>query len=56
MLLPVIMAGGAGSRLWPLSRTHYPKQFLALTSELSMFQETLLRLGNLPPSFTISDM
>ncbi|MCB5314403.1 mannose-1-phosphate guanylyltransferase/mannose-6-phosphate isomerase [Yersinia intermedia] len=48
MILPVIMAGGSGSRLWPLSRTHYPKQFLALTSELTMFQETLLRLGNLP--------
>ncbi|EMA9253795.1 mannose-1-phosphate guanylyltransferase/mannose-6-phosphate isomerase [Yersinia enterocolitica] len=47
MLLPVIMAGGSGSRLWPLSRTHYPKQFLALTSELTMFQETLLRLENL---------
>ncbi|CNE67329.1 mannose-1-phosphate guanylyltransferase [Yersinia nurmii] len=48
MLLPVIMAGGSGSRLWPLSRTHYPKQFLALTSELTMLQETLLRLDELP--------
>ncbi|WP_274518046.1 sugar phosphate nucleotidyltransferase, partial [Yersinia pestis] len=48
MLLPVIMAGGAGSRLWPLSRALYPKQFLALTSDLTMLQETLLRLDGLP--------
>ena len=39
MLLPVIMAGGSGSRLWPLSRTLYPKQFLALTSNATMLQE-----------------
>ncbi|MDE9544013.1 mannose-1-phosphate guanylyltransferase/mannose-6-phosphate isomerase [Xenorhabdus bovienii] len=48
MLLPVIMAGGTGSRLWPLSRALYPKQFLALTSELTMLQETFARLGELP--------
>ncbi|WP_145576259.1 mannose-1-phosphate guanylyltransferase/mannose-6-phosphate isomerase [Yersinia mollaretii] len=48
MLLPVIMAGGAGSRLWPLSRALYPKQFLALTSDSTMLQETLLRLEGLP--------
>ncbi|HFP4594601.1 TPA: sugar phosphate nucleotidyltransferase, partial [Escherichia coli] len=30
MLLPVVMAGGSGTRLWPLSRTLYPKQFLSL--------------------------
>ncbi|MBW5812747.1 mannose-1-phosphate guanylyltransferase/mannose-6-phosphate isomerase [Yersinia kristensenii] len=47
MLLPVIMAGGTGSRLWPLSRTLYPKQFLALTSELTMLQETLTRLDGI---------
>lgn len=44
MLLPIIMAGGSGSRLWPLSRQLYPKQFLALTSELTLLQETFLRL------------
>lgn len=47
MLLPVIMAGGSGSRLWPLSRTLYPKQFLALTSNSTMLQETIKRLSGL---------
>lgn len=47
MLLPVVMAGGSGTRLWPLSRTLYPKQFLSLTSRLTMLQETLRRLEGL---------
>ena len=47
MLLPVIMAGGSGSRLWPLSRTLYPKQFLALTSNATMLQETVARLDGI---------
>lgn len=48
MLLPVIMAGGAGSRLWPLSRQLNPKQFLALTdAQLSMLQSTIRRLEGL---------
>ncbi|WP_058119555.1 mannose-1-phosphate guanylyltransferase/mannose-6-phosphate isomerase [Photobacterium kishitanii] len=47
MLLPVIMAGGSGSRLWPLSRTLYPKQFLALTSNATMLQETIKRLDGI---------
>ena len=42
---PVILSGGAGTRLWPVSRARYPKQLLALTSELSMLQETAKRLG-----------
>ncbi|MFT5674908.1 MAG: mannose-1-phosphate guanylyltransferase [Paraglaciecola sp.] len=41
---PVILAGGTGSRLWPKSRTALPKQFLSLTSELTMIQETVARL------------
>lgn len=44
MLLPVVMAGGSGTRLWPLSRTLYPKQFLSLNTNLTMLQETLRRL------------
>ena len=45
MLVPVILAGGVGSRLWPLSREFYPKQFIALVDEkLSMLQSTLTRL------------
>ncbi|WP_137167060.1 mannose-1-phosphate guanylyltransferase/mannose-6-phosphate isomerase [Salinimonas lutimaris] len=42
---PVILAGGTGSRLWPKSRAALPKQFLALTSEQTMLQETLARLN-----------
>jgi mannose-1-phosphate guanylyltransferase len=41
------MAGGTGSRLWPLSRALYPKQFLALTGKQTMLQETVQRLSNL---------
>ncbi|RJG16040.1 mannose-1-phosphate guanylyltransferase/mannose-6-phosphate isomerase [Alcanivorax profundi] len=44
MLIPVIIAGGNGSRLWPLSRSHYPKQLLRLNGDYSMLQNTLLRL------------
>lgn len=47
MITPVIMAGGSGSRLWPMSRSLYPKQFLPLIGERTMLQETLGRLENL---------
>ena len=47
MILPVIMAGGTGSRLWPLSRELYPKQFLTVTGELSMLQQTAARLSGI---------
>ena len=47
ILQPVILAGGSGTRLWPLSREFYPKQFLPLVGELTLFQETLLRLDGL---------
>ncbi|MEZ9515006.1 mannose-1-phosphate guanylyltransferase/mannose-6-phosphate isomerase [Vibrio splendidus] len=47
MLLPIIMAGGSGSRLWPLSRTLYPKQFISLTSDNTMLQDTIERLKGL---------
>ncbi|WP_273867226.1 mannose-1-phosphate guanylyltransferase/mannose-6-phosphate isomerase [Serratia odorifera] len=46
-LYPVIMAGGTGSRLWPLSRELFPKQFLALCNEFSMLQSTVMRLQGL---------
>ncbi|MBN5273108.1 mannose-1-phosphate guanylyltransferase/mannose-6-phosphate isomerase [Serratia marcescens] len=46
-IYPVIMAGGTGSRLWPLSRELFPKQFLALCSEFSMLQTTVNRLDGL---------
>ncbi|GAM63322.1 mannose-1-phosphate guanylyltransferase [Vibrio ishigakensis] len=47
MLLPVIMAGGSGSRLWPLSRTQHPKQFISLTSDNTMLQDTIARLSGI---------
>ncbi len=46
-LLPVIMAGGSGTRLWPLSRELFPKQFLALDGQRSMLQATVARLDGL---------
>jgi mannose-1-phosphate guanylyltransferase len=49
-ILPVIMAGGSGSRLWPLSRALYPKQFLSLTSSSTMLQDTVARLEGIPHS------
>ena len=50
MIVPVIMAGGSGSRLWPLSRAKYPKQFLAITGEQTMLQQTLKRVEGLEHS------
>jgi len=46
-MIPVILSGGSGSRLWPLSRESYPKQFLPLTSNQSMLCETLQRLDGM---------
>ncbi len=43
-IYPVILSGGAGSRLWPLSRSSYPKQLLPISSERTMLQETILRI------------
>lgn len=47
MILPVIMAGGSGTRLWPLSRKLQPKQFLALSGDNTMLQDTIARLEGL---------
>ena len=46
-IIPVVLSGGSGTRMWPLSRSHYPKQFLPLVSEKTMLQETVLRLPEL---------
>lgn len=48
MLHPVVLSGGSGTRLWPLSRQDRPKQFLALVGEHSLYQETVLRAAGLP--------
>ncbi|HBL91932.1 MAG TPA: mannose-1-phosphate guanylyltransferase/mannose-6-phosphate isomerase, partial [Hyphomonas sp.] len=43
-IVPVLMCGGAGTRLWPLSRKSYPKQFVPLIGDTSLFQASALRL------------
>ena len=48
MLVPVILAGGLGTRLWPASRPEYPKPLLRLTGERSLLQETVLRAAAIP--------
>jgi len=47
MIIPVILSGGSGTRLWPLSRKQYPKQYLPLVGDNTMLQETILRLSGL---------
>ncbi|VAW62684.1 Mannose-1-phosphate guanylyltransferase / Mannose-6-phosphate isomerase [hydrothermal vent metagenome] len=47
MIIPVILSGGSGTRLWPVSRALRPKQLLPLVSESTMIQETVLRLGGI---------
>ncbi|MDY6919169.1 MAG: mannose-1-phosphate guanylyltransferase/mannose-6-phosphate isomerase [Pseudomonadota bacterium] len=58
-MIPVILSGGSGSRLWPLSRSAYPKQFLPLCSGYSLVQDTVLRLAdsvaNEPPIFVTAN-
>ena len=48
MLIPVVLSGGSGTRLWPLSRELYPKQLLPLVGERTMLQETVARLDGVP--------
>ena len=56
---PVILAGGSGTRLWPLSRKFYPKQFLTLSGERTLLQECVSRLDGLsdvhPPIFVSNE-
>lgn len=52
-IIPVVLSGGSGSRLWPLSRQHFPKQFLSLFNERTMLQDTLARIKGLQPEKNI---
>ncbi len=47
MIIPVILSGGSGTRLWPLSRALYPKQLLSLIGENTMLQDTVYRLASI---------
>ena len=47
LIQPVILCGGSGTRLWPLSRAGFTKQFLSLTGSESLFQQAALRLSSL---------
>jgi mannose-1-phosphate guanylyltransferase/mannose-6-phosphate isomerase len=48
MLIPLILSGGSGTRLWPISRRNLPKQFLTLTGSETLFQQTIRRATGLP--------
>ena len=55
-ITPVILCGGAGTRLWPLSRAGFPKQFLCLTGQDSLFQMAVRRLAGLAaPDITATE-
>jgi mannose-1-phosphate guanylyltransferase/mannose-6-phosphate isomerase len=47
-IIPVVLSGGSGTRLWPLSREKYPKQLLPLVGDLSMLQATVARMDGIP--------
>ena len=46
MIAPIILSGGCGTRLWPISRALHPKQFISLINDTTLFQDTILRLPN----------
>ena len=54
IVTPVILCGGSGTRLWPLSRKSYPKQFTRLTGDTSLFQASALRLTGQDSAATLS--
>tara|TARA_Y100000739_G_C20604132_1_gene464612 strand:+ start:905 stop:2317 length:1413 start_codon:yes stop_codon:yes gene_type:complete len=47
IIIPVILSGGSGTRLWPLSRKEYPKQYLSLVGDRTLLQDTIMRLNGL---------
>ncbi|TAL35802.1 MAG: mannose-1-phosphate guanylyltransferase/mannose-6-phosphate isomerase, partial [Spirochaetes bacterium] len=52
-IIPVILAGGAGTRLWPLSREEKPKQFHDLTGDGTLLEKTIKRLMPLDPAMCL---
>ena len=57
IITPIVLCGGCGTRLWPLSRTNYPKQFIKLIGNFTLFQKTIIRLQLLNnKSFSIDEV
>ncbi|RQR34410.1 mannose-1-phosphate guanylyltransferase/mannose-6-phosphate isomerase [Burkholderia sp. Bp9143] len=54
-ILPVILAGGSGTRLWPISREHYPKQLIDVVGSDSLLQATARRMTDLPAGWQVSE-
>ncbi|KNG93084.1 mannose-1-phosphate guanylyltransferase/mannose-6-phosphate isomerase [Pseudaestuariivita atlantica] len=54
MITPIILAGGSGTRLWPVSRKAYPKQFTSLAGDQTLYQDTLKRLSHLDAPVVIT--
>ena len=55
LLQPVILSGGSGTRLWPLSREKHPKQLLALIGEETMLQATATRINNFSGALAVAE-
>ncbi|MEN6623858.1 MAG: sugar phosphate nucleotidyltransferase, partial [Smithella sp.] len=55
IIIPTILCGGAGTRLWPLSRDQYPKQFLNLAGSETMLQSTIRRMNDFSGNYKIND-
>ena len=53
-LVQVILAGGSGTRLWPISREQFPKQLIGVIGAESLLQATVLRMKNFPPAWDVA--
>lgn len=56
MVIPVVLCGGSGSRLWPLSRTNQPKQFISVTSDKNLFSETIERIDTISQNLNLGEL
>lgn len=54
-IVPVVLCGGSGSRLWPASRSSYPKQFLTFADDTSLFQQAVARIAGIGRPLIVTD-